>query len=341
MSSRERKVLERTRSEPAANSSPIVPVWIVCTALAWVTSATAQSADDPHVEARSLGQQAMQAFRDEDYPTALALLQRSYALDPLPITLYNLGMAQRALFDFPAAVDSLREYLRVGGSDVPADRRAQIESFLTEMEAALVLVTVTVAEPGATVLVDGSEVGTSPLPAPLRLRAGAHVLEARKEGFTDARESIQTAAGDRLDVTLTLAAREVVRTTLRVTSQTPGATAAVDGVAQGSLPVEVDVSLGPHEVRVEAEGYELAALVAEAVEGQRTEVVAALVALPPPAPPTPEASSADPEEDGGIETQWWFWTIVGAVVAAGAVTAGVLLWPEEGRPGATETTWLR
>lgn len=40
--------------------------------------------------------------------------------------------------------------------------------------------------------------------------------------------------------------------------------------------------------------------------------------LPPPPPPPA------PERDGGVLGAWWFWTAVGAVVAAGAVTAGVL-----------------
>jgi hypothetical protein len=34
---------------------------------------------------------------------------------------------------------------------------------------------------------------------------------------------------------------------------------------------------------------------------------------------------------------WWLWTAIGVVVVGGAVTAGVLLWPEE--EGGWDETW--
>lgn len=44
-----------------------------------------------------------------------------------------------------------------------------------------------------------------------------------------------------------------------------------------------------------------------------------------PTPTGPSSSSGEVDEDeGGIATKWWFWTIVGTVVVAGAVTGGVV-----------------
>lgn len=59
-------------------------------------------------------------------------------------------------------------------------------------------------------------------------------------------------------------------------------------------------------------------------------------APPPPEKSAPEAVPAEAvapaapveelrqDEEGGIATKWWFWTLVGAVVVGGGVTAGVL-----------------
>jgi hypothetical protein len=83
-------------------------------------------------------------------------------------------------------------------------------------------------------------------------------------------------------------------------------------------------------VRVEVEGRSPAMMLAQAQEGQTTDVMAALAPLEPGS------------EDDGVDVvgSWWFWTIIGAVAVGGAVTAGVLLWPEE-RSAADATIWVR
>jgi hypothetical protein len=294
-----------------------------------VRAQTAPSADD-RAEARRLGQQAMQAFADEDYPTALALLQRSYELNPIAGTLFNVGMTQRALFEFPAAIDTFRKLL-AETPDLPAEQRAQVEQFLGEMEAALVWLTVAVSEPGATVLVDGLEVGVSPLADAVRLRAGSHVIEARKEGFVEARETVQTAAGEQRQVSLALQPRVVAPTRLRVTAGAPEAAVFVDGAPAGPAPVELDATPGAHEVRVEAPGHAATTIVATVVEGRTNEISAVLVPL----------GDIGGDDDDSIVDSWWLWTIVGVVVAGGAITAGVLLAPGDERPGADYSVWMR
>lgn len=294
-----------------------------------VRAQTAPSTED-RAEARRLGQQAMQAFADEDYPTALTLLQRSYALNPIAGTLFNVGMTQRALFEFPAAIDTFRKLLGET-PDLPAEQRAQVEQFLSEMEAALVWLTVAVSEPGATVLVDGVEVGVSPLPDAVRLRAGSHVIEARKDGFVEARETVQTAAGEQRQVSLALQPRVVAPTRLRVTADAPEAAVFVDGAPAGRAPVELDAAPGAHEVRVEAPGHASTTIVATVVEGRTNEIAAVLVPL----------GDVGGDDGDSIVESWWLWTIVGVVVVGGAVTAGVLLAPGDERPDADYSVWMR
>ena len=258
--------------------------------------AWAEAADDEE-QARQLFQQAIEAFRAEQYPTALMLFQRSQATHHRASTLLNIGMTQRALFDFPAAIDTFRQYLVQEGQGVPTDQRSQIERFIQEMEAAIIQLTVTVNEPGAMVLVDGREVGASPLGSVLRLRAGPHVIEARLEGFEDAREEVTTEAGQRREINLELMPPEVQQPT---TIQPQ----------QESEP--------PHEPVTTLEE----AAVEEPLEAPTEE--------------TPDETPIS-EDRGrrSIASRWWFWTLIGVVVVGGATTAGVLLAPDdEPRPGA-------
>jgi tetratricopeptide (TPR) repeat protein len=68
---------------------------------------------------------------------------------------------------------------------------------------------------------------------------------------------------------------------------------------------------------------------------------------PPPAAPPPEAApggpaatltatASQPEESHPVYTRWWFWTIIGAVVAGGVVTA-VALSSGTSKPNCTAT----
>jgi hypothetical protein len=294
------------------------------------TPAAVAPTPEQQAEAATVFRDGIAAFGGERYPEALALFQRSYELHARPTTLLNLGMTQRALFDFPAAIDSFREYLRVAGASAPPERVEQLRQFLVEMEAALVLLTVTVEQPGASVLVDGNAAGVTPLPGELRLRPGPHVIEARLEGYDDARQTVDAEAGQRISIVLPLVRQVAPPTMLRIRSEPPGAMASVVGRSVGTTPVEVEVTPGTHDVRVEVEGRSPAMMLAQAQEGQTTDVMAALAPLEPGS------------EDDGVDVvgSWWFWTIIGAVAVGGAVTAGVLLWPEE-RSAADATIWVR
>jgi hypothetical protein len=63
---------------------------------------------------------------------------------------------------------------------------------------------VTVNVPGAAVSIDGAPAGTSPLPGPLSLVAGPHVVEASCDGFDHARVEVAVTAGRRAAADLTL-----------------------------------------------------------------------------------------------------------------------------------------
>ncbi|MBU8895902.1 protein kinase [Corallococcus sp. M34] len=58
------------------------------------------------------------------------------------------------------------------------------------------------ARPGARVFVDGEEVGTAPLPAPLRVEHGRHLITARSAGEAPVQREVEGVAGQRTEVVL-------------------------------------------------------------------------------------------------------------------------------------------
>ena len=63
------------------------------------------------------------AFDAGRYPDALAEFQESYRALPSLRTLYVIGLCKHALFRYPDAVESFRQYLAEGGDRVPPDLR--------------------------------------------------------------------------------------------------------------------------------------------------------------------------------------------------------------------------
>ncbi|MBN1769972.1 MAG: PEGA domain-containing protein [Deltaproteobacteria bacterium] len=204
------------------------------------------------------------ALQREDYATALVAFERARALEERPILLYNIAMCRRALLQYPEAIAAFRHYLVLVGPEAHDERRQQVQDLIAQMEGDLARVVVRVDRDGATVLLDGERVGTTPLAHLLQLGPGRHVLEVRRDGYRDAVLPFDVMAGEAKELAL---------------------------------------ALEP------------------------------LVAAPPTEP-------VEPVDDGGIVESWWFWTLIGVVAVGGAVTAGVLLWPEDAaETAAWGTSW--
>jgi len=135
------------------------------------------------------------AFYDEgNFGAALAEFQRAYELTGYWGVLYNLGQVSAALNRHVDAVRYFEEYLQSGGGEIDAARRAEVEQRLRELRSRLATLTVTVDVDGAEVLVDDEVVGTTPLPGPIDLAAGPHVVVARHPQYGSERRSLSLAS---------------------------------------------------------------------------------------------------------------------------------------------------
>jgi hypothetical protein len=110
----------------------------------------------------------------------------------------------------------------------------------------------------------------------------------------------------------------------------------VDRVLWGS---DIVVDVGHHRVRVERGEEEILSRDLDLEAGAEVEIIVEIpqppeTVLPPPVRPAPPfVDGEDPPEGprgwSWLSRQWWFWTVVGVVVAGG-ITTGVLVGRTDG-----------
>jgi hypothetical protein len=144
-------------------------------------------------------------YKEAKYSEALAEFQRAYEIAPHPLVLYNIAGCHRELSQYAEAVKAYTQFLAEGKGQVPAARLTAAQTELDGILARIARVSVTVTPDGATLLVDGSPIGTL-VEMPLILSPGEHLLVAQAPGFKDTERRVRVASGDELTVDLNLAA---------------------------------------------------------------------------------------------------------------------------------------
>jgi len=162
-----------------------------------------QPQKDPKEQAKHLFMKGVTAFAAEDFEKALGFFLESYEMNPKSKVLYNIGMCYRATYSFKEAIETFRQYL-LQEKKLPKKKRKEVEDLIMEMESSLAQITVIVNENGATIMVDSEEAGLSPLQTILEVNPGSHDIEAVKEGFFTAKETVVASSGDNTVVSLTL-----------------------------------------------------------------------------------------------------------------------------------------
>ncbi len=197
----------------------------------------------------------VELFQAGEYEAALVEFDSAYRLRQHHAILLNMAYCYSEMGRLTDAIDHFERYLREGGSQIPAARRAVAEQEIQRLRALLVPLTINVNVPGATVRLDGREVGTSPLASPVQVRSGVvHNVEASLAGYRTASVEVAVAEGDTpppLELEL-----ERLSGRLRVESNVTEAQVFLDGQVAGPVPWEGEVPVGEHVVEVRAERYQ-------------------------------------------------------------------------------------
>lgn len=293
----------------------------------------------PHVrEARELFLQGAEHVRQARWSEAIHAFQASSKRHPHATTTFNIAACERALGRYTRAWvmfrQALTEHEARGGQLTPALEREAHER-ITELDALLVRVEVTLVPDNVNIAVDGAPLAKGSdrdgrtvqlagfqamgkgRPAPGRsfllvLDPGAHVVTLSRPGYADALVNRSFLPGTRDQLRLVL---ERLPATLGIESNVEGAVVSIDGGDVGVAPVEISRPQGAYDVVVRKMGYEPYEATVRLNAGQQANLRAVLVA-----------------ESEALTDKWWFWAGATAVVAGGATLTYALTRPEPDPP---------
>jgi len=156
--------------------------------------------------ARDSYEKALRLYDQKEYRAALAELELAQRLAPSFKLYYNIALVNLALDDSAAALRAFESYLELSRGSVDAERVAQVEQQIKSLHAKVATLQVEVGNAQAVVLVDGAEVG----PTPLRnfyLNVGHHEVQVRAaDGRKSAPQSLELRAGAAVNLRLELEA---------------------------------------------------------------------------------------------------------------------------------------
>lgn len=133
-----------------------------------------------------------------DFRWSLLEFRRAFELSQNYRILYNLARVSHELNQYADAIVAYEKYLRLGGNEIEAGRRAEVERDLDMLRARTARLQLTVNVDGAEIVVDNRAIGKSPLHEPIAIDAGEHHLSVRLGGYELQEKRIVAAAGDAL-----------------------------------------------------------------------------------------------------------------------------------------------
>lgn len=196
------------------------------------------------------------AFLESGEPARAArALEQARALAPFAVVLYNLGVAYERLGQVVEASETFRAVVDEPGQLNP-ERVAAAQRKLATLAARIGHLAIASEPEGATVRIDGADVGTAPLDD-VRLKQGTHFVEASLRGHLPDRRVVAVEGGKRATVTLTLAPTTSGLGQIWVRSPLPAAEVWLDGRQVGSTPLSssLPVAAGTHRVELRRDGY--------------------------------------------------------------------------------------
>lgn len=228
------------------------------------------AAPPPEVQQRFA--RAVESFNRGDTRAAQVEFERIHATHPRPGVSFNLALVYVALGEPARAVALFDEVIAAPGR-LPADRVARAKELRAQQAALLGELAILVPVEGAELEVEGSKVGRSPLPTPVKVKAGEVTVGAVAPKYAPLRSQVAVPAGGRREVTLELLPLDKQPAQLKVHTATPAAELFVDGKRIARAPFASTFALEPgaHRVELRREGFRSAGESLTLGEGTSTE----------------------------------------------------------------------
>ncbi|WP_437727825.1 PEGA domain-containing protein [Sorangium sp. So ce861] len=201
-------------------------------------------------EAKAEYEAARILFNDGDFRNAIIKFERSYDLSRDPRLLWNIALCQKNLQRYARLLGTVEKLLQDAGPQLSEQDRKDAAALIEATKAYVSRLDLQASEAGATVLVDGEEVGQTPLREPVLLDVGTRKIRVTKKGFEAFEISQQVPGGGVVTVAATLE-REVHEGRLIVAAP-PDAVISIDGRVVGRGSYDGPVPSGGHTLRVTA-----------------------------------------------------------------------------------------
>ncbi|KYF78443.1 hypothetical protein BE17_18175, partial [Sorangium cellulosum] len=205
-------------------------------------------------EARAHFERGLALYRQGAWEASLAEFLASRQVYPTWSATSSAALCLQELRRYDEALALFETLLRDFAQKLPPDTRSAAQQAVVRMRGLVGTVDVAGAEIGASVMVDGHRRGDYPMPAPLRVAAGSHVVRVYKEGFEPFETRIDVAGGQVVRI-LSRLEKLVESGRLRVTEQQGKALdVLVDGYTVGETPWEGALPPGQHSVVLRGPG---------------------------------------------------------------------------------------
>ncbi|MBW2276258.1 MAG: PEGA domain-containing protein [Deltaproteobacteria bacterium] len=297
-----------------------IALW-ACVAMAF---GFAEAGPKDKQQAQKHFQAGTELMKVEDFKGALAEFEKSVALYPTKNGLFNLGNCLKALHRYGDALETFERLEREFGKKLNAEMRAALERHIDDLRAVIARIEIRVDRAGATVRLDGEELGKSPLGDSVVVGPGEHSLEVSLGGYESMEREVTIVSGDHRVETFKL---ERATARLSVTTNVAGAMVVVDGEERGETPLgkPISVAEGEHFVRVVRDGYQDADRAIVVEPGEKLTLDFSLVSV--------SKGKIEPVDDGGEEpiakdeskVSPLFWVGFSATLACGLTAGGMWL----------------
>jgi PEGA domain len=173
----------RSKSSDVVYAASVVRGQIGLFVLLSLGGAQTAAADDARAVAGAHYARGLDLAKGGAYEGALQEFNAAYTISPQFAVLYNIGQAQVGLDHPTKAIEALRKYLSEGKERVPETRRQKVQAQMASLSARLAALSITTDRAGASISVDGREVGATPLAEPVRVDAGTHTIAVKLDGI--------------------------------------------------------------------------------------------------------------------------------------------------------------
>lgn len=232
----------------------------VLAALWLLLSSSPAAAQAPSSEAASSSEQARLSFErgyrlaeQGDLDGAIFEFEQAYRESPRYSVLYNLGQAYAAAGRPVEAVDTLVNYLALGGSAISAERRRQVQEAIAYHERRIGFVTLKLRPSSASVSLDGRALGPPKNGEELRVNSGRHSLSVSAPRHRERTLPLDVAAGKRQ--VLEVALEPEMPGELRVSCALPDVSARLDDEPIALSSTGTPLWPGRHRLELQRSGY--------------------------------------------------------------------------------------